>query len=95
MVLLYIIADAAAPASQADDDLPNISKLSTSEIDISRFLPPAWDAWLAEDANVSTQSAHSELHEAGAATAKVLDECSVLSGVLKDELAKADRLLKQ
>ncbi|DBA85375.1 TPA: Leucine-rich repeat-containing protein 56 [Trebouxia sp. C0005] len=87
--------DANEVAFKADCSLPNISKLSSNEVDISRFLPPEWEAWLAEDADVGTQEAHSDLHQAGAATSKVLDECNVLSGVLKDELAKTDRLLKQ
>ena len=82
-------------AFKADDSLPNISKLSSDEVDISRFLPSEWDAWLTEDGDVGTQEAHSDLHQAGAATAKVLDECNVLSRVLRDELAKTDRLLKQ
>ncbi|DBA95009.1 hypothetical protein WJX77_008343 [Trebouxia sp. C0004] len=82
-------------ASKADDSLPNITKLSSDEADITKFLPSEWDAWLAEDADVGTQHAHSDLHQAGAATAKALDECNVLSGSLKDELAKVDRLLKQ
>ena len=88
-------ADADEMAFKADDSMPNMSKLSSTEVDISRFLPSKWDAWLAEDADVGTQQAHNDLHQAGAATAKVLDECNVLSGVLRDELAKTDRLLKQ
>jgi hypothetical protein len=93
--MCWVHADAHEVAFKADDPLPNISKLSSNEVDISRFLPSEWDAWLAEDADVGTQQAHSDLHQSGAATAKVLDECNVLSGVLRDELAKTDRLLKQ
>lgn len=75
--------------------LPNTSKSTSGEADITKFLPPEWDAWLPDDADISTQSAHSDLHRAAAATGKVLDECNVLSSVLEEELAETNRQLKQ
>lgn len=64
---------------------PDSRKVST---DVSKFLPNHWGMWLESDAVVSTQAAHSHLHNAGAATAKVLDECSVLSNALRDGINK-------
>lgn len=56
--------------------------------DVSKFLPKHWGAWLESDAVISSQAAHSHLYNAGAATAKVLSECRVLSNVLRDEINK-------
>lgn len=56
--------------------------------DVSKFLPKYWGAWLESDAGISSQAAPSRLHNAGAATAKVLTECNVLSNVLRDEINK-------
>ena len=68
---------------------------SDSSVDVSKFLPQHWGAWLGSDALISTQAAHSHLHTAAAGAAKVLDECNVLSNVLRDEINKTAAQLDQ
>ena len=78
-------ADLAKQDVSAQNVQPSSRALST---DVSRFMPRHWTPWLDSDAVISTQAAHSHLHNAGAVTAKVLDECCVLSNVLRDEINK-------
>ena len=63
-----------------------------SDMDISRFLPKAWEQWLPLDA--STSSKHQEVVGTENDTKNLLDDCVVLSGVLQDEINKAMMLLK-
>lgn len=90
--LLWFCAD--AQEALLHNSQPNISKHRSSEVDITSFLPPDWGTWLTIDDDVSTQNADSELPGAGAATAKVLDECIVLSSILKNELVNTAAKLK-
>ena len=85
-------ADLAKPDMSAQSLQPASSNVST---DVSKCLCNHWGVWLDSDAVVSTQAAHSHLHNAGAATAKVLDNCSVLSSVLRDEINKTLTQLQQ
>lgn len=82
-------------ADLAKQDLSALCLSSNSSTDVSKFMPEHWDAWLDSDAVISAQAAHSHLHNAGAATAKVLDECSALSNVLRDEINKTVAQLQQ
>lgn len=95
MGLLGLGGGVAAGLGSKDDleenDLPLIGKASA---DVSRFLPKDWGAWLQADAGISTQAARRDLHKAGIATARVLDECKVISIVLEDELNKTAAQLK-
>ena len=70
---------------------PNTTKSAKDQVDVSKFLPPAWGPWLEDndEDKTSNLAAQSGMHKAEIATARVLDECTVLSGVLRDELAKA------
>lgn len=83
-------ADLPTGKTAADDPQPTGSAAS---VDVSKFLPKQWGAWLKSDVMISTQAAHSHLHDAGAATAKALDECTVLGGVLRDRISKTAALL--
>lgn len=63
--------------------------------DVSKFLPKYWGAWLESNAVISSQAAHGHLHIAGAATAKALSECNVLSNVLRVEINNMAAQLEQ
>ena len=68
--------------------VPNMTKSAKAEIGVSKFLPPAWGPWLENNGEPGVDTGLTDMQKAEIATARVLDECVVLSGVLKDELAK-------